>query len=431
VLLIEYADSVFSMDDPKTYYHQLLNVTTSNTRGGVGCAADYFRDQSDGMFNLQFDVYGPVKVSQSARVTSKKNYGKDAIKEAIQKSVDSLHIDYSPYDWNHDGEVEQVVLVASGYCGNVGGPDFYQFIWPNTSWLNHITVGDGLYVSQCSISAERFGNDIPCGIGTICHEYAHCLGLPDIYPVGGGNDLPYSMVDEWDLMDGGNFTAWGWCPPNFTALEKSLLGWTKIEEIKAPCQITNLKPVADGGLAYKIPKQGENDYYLLENRQQSGWDIGVPGKGLTVYHVEYDAENWRLNRVNVSGRYSFEMIHASDMDYESWMAYAQANHLSQYVSPNDMNSCLLSTSPYPLVTDTLVVRHCDETPMLLSNIQMTDAGLISFDVEQGTGIDAIDHSSTSEQLIDNGWYELQGRKLTTKPTQKGLYIHHKQKIVIW
>ena len=114
VLLVEFADSTFSMDDPKTYYNNLLNLTTSNTRGGVGCAVDYFRDQSNGAFNLQFDVYGPIKVSQAAKKSETgDNYGEASVKEAIQKSIDSLHVDYSPYDWNKDGEVEQVCQVRN------------------------------------------------------------------------------------------------------------------------------------------------------------------------------------------------------------------------------------------------------------------------------------------------------------------------------
>lgn len=421
VLLVEFADSTFSMDDPKTYYNNLLNLTTSNTRGGVGCAVDYFRDQSNGAFNLQFDVYGPIKVSQTAKKSGTgDNYGEASVIEAIKKSIDSLHVDYSPYDWNKDGEVEQVVLVACSYGGN-GGAKFTKFIWPNTGYVSSITVGENLKARQYSISTELWPNAIPHGIGTICHEFAHCLGLPDTYPVGTVSDnLPYSMVDEWDLMDGGNYTCYGWCPPNLTALEKQLMGWLSIEEISAPTKISDLKPVADGGKAYKITKEG-NEFYLLENRQQSGWDKGLPGKGLTIYHVDYDATEWKYNNVNTKSKFRFQLLHADGLDYDAWKAFCNTKGISQYIdNANRMNSRYLSTSPYPFVSDTLQVYQCSETPMPLTNIQISDAGYISFDVEQASGISPIIETTKN----DDRWYDLQGRRLLSEPSRKGLYIHN-------
>ena len=420
VLLVEYADSTFSMDDPKTYYDQLLNLTSSNTRGGVGCAADYFRDQSHGMFNLQFDVFGPIKVSQSAKSKyAGDNYGDKACLEAVKKAVDSLHIDFSPYDWNSDGEVEQVVMIVSSYCGNVGGSKFEKFLWPNTTHFygNKVQAAENLYINQYSVSAEKWYNDIPCGIGTICHEFAHCLGLPDLYPTDGS---AFSVVDEWDLMDGGNLTCWGWNPPNFSALEKNLLGWMSIDEITGNGEIKDLKSVADGGKAYKMTKSG-NEFYLLENRQQTGWDKGLPGKGLTVYHVDYSANEWEDNSVNISGKYRYELLHADGLDYDAWVKHIKATGMTDYVdTENRMNRRHLSTSAYPFVSDTLEVHQCVEIPYSIFDIQMTDAGLISFVVDDGTGIAPVVATPKNDDL----WYDLQGRRLNAEPTRKGLYIHN-------
>ena len=423
VLLVEYADSTFSMDDPKTYYDQLLNLTSSNTRGGAGCAADYFRDQSNGMFNLQFDVYGPIKVSQSAKRTkSGDNYGDEACLEAVKKAVDSLKVDFSPYDWNQDGEVEQVVLIASSYCGNSGGV-YTKFIWPNTYYFfsKRVEVAKNLYVNQYSVSAEKWGNDILCGIGTICHEYAHCLGLPDLYPT---DDSMYSMVDEWDLMDGGNYTCWGWNPPNFSALEKQLMGWLSFEDIKEPVQIKEMKPVADGGKAYRMTVEGDKFYYF-ENRQQKGWDRGLPGKGLTIYSVDYDASTWKNNGVNKKSNYRYQLVHADGLDYDGWDSFVKANGLLAYVdNENRMNRRHLSGSPFPYVSDTLEVNQCDILPMPLTNIYLSDAGTISFDVVL-TGINAVVDDDDNDC-----WYDLQGRKLSGKPARKGVYIHNRRKVAI-
>ena len=435
VILVQFSDFSFSMEHPNTYYTQLLNLSSSNTRGGAGCAADYFRDQSNGLFNIQFDVYGPIKVSQKAQITSGDNYSVSAAREATKKTVDSLGVDFSPYDWNNDGEVDQVIYIVSGYSGNTLDPDYQGYTWPNTDWFRYgkVKVGEGLYVNQYSVSAEKNINEIPCGIGTMCHEFCHCLGLPDIYPVSG--DV-FSMVDEWDLMDGGNYTAYGWCPPNFSALERTLMGWLTIDEITNPCEIHDLSPVADGGKAYKMTKQG-NEFYLLENRQQTGWDKGLPGKGLLIYRVDYNASSWRNNMVNTSSKTRYELMHADGLDYDAWRAYLTANDLSLYADQqNHMNNRVFSNSAYPLITDTLQVDKCTETPLSIFNIQMTNEGLISFNVDNGTGIKSVDSgqflampSGRAERIVDN-WFDLQGRQIKGKPLRKGIYIKNKKKIIV-
>ena len=294
-------------------------------------------------------------------------------------------------------------------------------------------MGNDLYVNQYSLSVEKWINDIPCGIGTLCHEFAHCLGLPDLYPVTGS---VYSMVDEWDLMDGGNFTCWGWCPPNFSALEKNLLGWLSFEEISSPCEVNDMAPVADGGKAYKMTKQG-NEFYLLENRQQTGWDRGLPGKGLVISHVDYSKSSWQGNLVNTSYKTRYQLLHADGMDYDAWEAYCEAHDLSQYADEDhQMNSRYLSTSAYPLITDTLEVHKCTDTPLSLLNIQMSDAGLISFTADDGTGIDSPisarpkDARNLQSQTSNLKTFDLFGRKLNGNPTRKGVYIQNKRKIIV-
>ena len=131
VVLISFSDVDFSMPDPAAYYQRLFNEQGYNEGYGPGCVADYYRDQSGGRFNLQFDIYGPVKVSVKARPTNRdNNYGYDAMTEAMDKLRDLTDADFSVYDWDEDGEVDQMVFVAAGYAGNqVSG-----YIWPNTSY---------------------------------------------------------------------------------------------------------------------------------------------------------------------------------------------------------------------------------------------------------------------------------------------------------
>lgn len=354
VILVEFTDTDFSLETPRETYDSMLNCPGFNKRQGPGCAAEYFREQSGGLFNVVFDVYGPVKVSSKAQPYSKptsstRNYGRDVFIEATNIVIDSLQVDFTPYDWNGNGSVNQVIYVYAGITGNQDSQASYGHVWPNTSTFSPITT-NGKKISNYTASAEKWVNGQSCGIGTILHEYTHSLGLPDIYPTT--NNAGYSVVDEWDLMDGGNFTNYGWCPPNYTPMEKMLLGWSQPEELTEPQTVRNLKPVSEGGVALRI-KHSDSEWLMLENRLQKGWDRGLPGEGLLVYHVNYDNSVWSGNTVNNDeNKRRFELIHADNMDYDSWYDYVSSwVKPKNYLNDGHMNSYLLSTSPYPWTTD--------------------------------------------------------------------------------
>ena len=434
VILVAFNDTDFQGDDPRGFYDKLLNETGYNNRLGPGCMAEYFREQSGGLFNLQFDVYGPYKTDYKAQPYEKpdadtRNYGRDQMMAATRMFLaENPDLDFKVYDWNNNGYAHQVIYITAGYTGNQNAETCYGYIWPNTSTFSTITTNDGTKISSYSCSAELWSNKQSCGIGTICHEFTHSLGLPDIYPTMGG-DLPYSMCDEWDLMDGGNFTNYGSCPPNYTPLEKMLLGWLTPVELTEPTTVQDLNPVADGGVVYKV-SHTDNEYYLLENRQWNGWDKGVPGRGLVIYHVNYSAGNWSANNVNNTvGAPKFELVHADNRDYDAWDDYLLAiGARTQYANSGRMNNVHLSGSPYPYATDSTetVSQLTDESVpasmmqttnaggrKLLSkpitNIRMSDDGLISFDFMGGDSTVGVKTIAITRPATATT-YDLQGRR---------------------
>jgi M6 family metalloprotease-like protein len=449
VILMSFSDKDFSMPDPQATYDSIFNYNGYNQRNGKGCVADYFRDQSNGLFNMEFDIFGPVKVESVAQPYEKptektKNYGSSQFREATTKVIaENLDWDYSQYDWNNDGYVDQIIVVYAGYGGN-NGEGSYGHIWPNTGSFSSITTSNFINFSNFTASAEVWPNNASCGIGTICHEFSHSLGLPDMYDTSSGDPV----VDEWDLMDGGNFTNYGWCPPNYTCLEKMLLGWLTPVELDDSITVEDLKPVEEGGEAFRI-KHSNNEWLLLENRQQRGWDAGAPGKGLVIYHVDYNASAWQGNYLNGNAsKRRFELINADNTDFITWENYIKTNNLGRWANKPRMNNRCLSTSPYPWSTikaDSVpfVNNELTETsvpaPVMnnsngegktilnkpITNIQMTDEGLISFDFMGGTPLpDAIQTPAIglpqSEIICD-----MQGRLLQEVPT-KGFYIIRKK-----
>jgi len=435
VILLSFRDVDFKTENPQTVFNSLFNERGYNQRNGVGCVADYFRDQSGGLFNLEFDVYGPVKVDTLAcpydNPTSKtRNYGKEQFRTAtLQVLAENPDVDYSQYDWNGDGQIEQVIYVYAGLCGNQG-EGTYGYIWPNTGSFSTIRTPDNLRISDFTGSGELWRNNLGnCGIGTICHEFSHSLGLPDIYPTS--SDAGYSAVDEWDLMDGGNFTNYGWCPPDYSPLEKMLFGWLTPVELSDPITVKDLKPTVDGGEVYII-YNSENDYYLLENRQWKGWSLGVPGRGLVIYRVNYDESKWSSNSVNnVKGRYRYELVHADGLDYDGWDELLEKRDAkSKYANKPRMNCLYLSTSPFPWSTDSTetVSAALTDTATPITNIRMSDDGLVSFDFKGGGDLSSILVPSSTLRPC-NEYFDLQGRRIVGVP-RKGIYIVNGKKVII-
>lgn len=434
VVLVSFRDVDFQMEDPNKTYNSVFNESGYNKRNGVGCVADYFRDQSGGRFNMEFDVFGPIKLDTlanpyTAPTEKTRNYGKDqfhdAMLELLKQNPDH---DFKQYDWDGNGSVDQVICVYAGLCGNQGQGS-YGHIWPNTGSFTTVTAPDGTKIANFSASGELWKNNLgSCGIGTICHEFSHSLGLPDIYPTT--NDAGYSVVDEWDLMDGGNFTNYGWCPPDYSPLEKMLFGWLTPVELTEPATIKNMKTLADGGDVYII-KKTEDNYYLLENRQWQGWSLGVPGRGLVIYHVDYLESKWSSNSVNnVKGAYRYELVHADGLDYDAWDHLLELRDAkTKYINKTRMNCLYLSTSPFPWTTDSTatVDQALTDTETPITNIRMTDEGLVSFDF-RGGDLDAV-HDLMTPRAAGDAYYDLLGRRVTGRPG-KGIYIVEGKKVII-
>jgi len=436
VVLITFNDTEFSMGDPVAYYNRLFNEEGFNEGVGRGCVADYFREQSEGRLNLQFDIYGPVKVDETAGGRNNlQTYGMFTMQKAIQKLAETEETDFAIYDWNGDSLVNQVVFVAAGFSGQQKD----GYIWPNSGYFWEDAPG-GMLCNFSSISSEIWEDNKRCGIGTIIHEFCHCLGLPDVYPV---NNAGYSVVDEWDLMDGGNYTNNGWCPPNLSAMEKMYLGWSTPVELTEPTTIEGMKPLSDGGETYIIRSSGNsNEFYLLENRRQKGWDYGCPGNGLLIFHVDYKKYNWCENDVNtIKNHFRYDLFHADGKDYQSWDLNGDGKDKNKWTMENSLRSRYLSTSTYPYtdptteetnasLTDdsspaaTLFTANAEGKKLMskaITNIQIDDDGNVSFDFMK------TDDTGVSEIISDRktsivGWYDLNGRQLHSQPHHSGIYI---------
>lgn len=303
VLLVQYADVKLSY--PKSTFENRINGENYTAEGGCGSIRDYFTDQSDGQFRPQFDIIGPITLSKNMEY-----YGgndkqgtdlrpREMIKEACQKAYNENKVDFKRYDNNNDGYVDIVYVIYAGY-GEASYPDMLEnTIWPHQwdleSPLKLGSTGTMIDRYACNNELNGYAGTELDGIGTFCHEFSHCLGLPDFYDTSDGGTFGMS---SWSIMDYGCYNDDGHTPCGYTAYEKDFLGWTSLVELNNPTIVT-LKPLSKGGEGYKIINENNpKEFYVVEYSDKDGWNKNAQAEGMLVTHVDYLESAWHENIVN-------------------------------------------------------------------------------------------------------------------------------------
>ena len=325
VILIDYPDRKFEAEDPRAFYTQMFNTqgltgwTDPHTGWDVtapGSVRDYFNDQSNGAFNPPFDVYGPYTSTKNANqcYTQSASIFRAALKKANED------IDFSKYDNNNDGRVDMVFFLVAGYSAAANGKES-GYLWPHASNFSRDYLSyDGKWLDRYASSTELYGwENTPSsvvveGIGTICHEFSHVLGLPDFYDTdyklsGGVSHHP----GGWDLMAGGSDYNYGRTPAGYTFYERYALGWAKPKTI-TKAGTYSLEAVNTSRTGYLLRTPVKNEFFTIENRQRTGWDSYIPGHGMIVTRVDSTNFNvWANNTVNCNPAHNyFEMLRAGN-----------------------------------------------------------------------------------------------------------------------
>lgn len=307
-------DSMLTGEDYNRNYSYTYRGRTYNVNS-KGSARQYFYDSSHGQYNPQFDVVGPVTVSENMAYYGKNNsYGNDShpehmINEACKLADSECGIDFTQYDNDEDGYVDFVFVIYAGYGEADGGAS--NTIWPH-AWNLYSAAGIKCQVDGKTVDLYACGNELDffskkhTGIGTFCHEFSHVLGLPDLYVT---NTATHPTLNEWDIMDYGPYNNDGNTPPSFSAYERFFMGWLQPRLIVDPENVVlNELQTSNEALLISTTDQHNligNDpnpttFYMIENRQQEGWDEHLPGHGMMLTKVQYNYNRWFQNIVNNS-----------------------------------------------------------------------------------------------------------------------------------
>lgn len=313
VVLVEYKDFGFSLDNPKKYFEEFLNGENFIDDGATGSVREYYIKNSCGQFKPTFDVYGPVMLKNN-----RKYYGGGNERNACEMVVEAVEaldaeVNFFKYDHNKDGYVDSIYIIYAHKGEADGGPS--ESVWPYSWELEEegiILEADGVKFNTYGVSNELKSNGIIEGIGTFTHEFGHVLGLPDLYNTEKSND--YSTPLDWSVMDSGSYNNDTRTPCNLSSFERYSLGWLSPEEIVSTGAYCLDQLAATNKAFIMTTEEKPDEFFMMEYRVKEGWDEYLPAQGMLIWHIDFNQNLWDWNTPNnVMDHHRVDLVRADNI----------------------------------------------------------------------------------------------------------------------
>ena len=331
IILINYTDRNYDDYVPSNYtpidfYEAMINghdYTGFTLPAGtkidcMGSVRDYYYDNSFQQFDPHFDILGPVDVPFAC--TDAHQFNCDSIFFAALEALDP-EVDFSQYDTDEDGTADMVFFLVAGF-GSDHSANNRDYLWPHMKDFTESPVLDGvnfrLYACSTNMTGEEnqyyVSFNSVAGIGPICHEFSHCLGLPDFYDTdsdgSGGITRQYPMT--WSVMASGFKNNMGRNPAGYSLFERYALGFATPTLIDGEGTIT-IPALEKSNMGYRMNTANPKEYFIIENRQRVKWDKNLAGPGMLIWRVDStNVDVWENNLVNANPNHNYyELIRAN------------------------------------------------------------------------------------------------------------------------
>mgnify|MGYP002625614840 FL=1 len=448
VILVEWNDRKFGVANPQTFYQRMTNeknlVDESKEYYPVpvtGSVKDYFVDNSMGIFEPTFDVVGPVAINYSCTYPAPKNqygvvddnwgYRITNIIKAVMNQVNNT-VDFNDYDLNNDGIIDMVFFVFAGYGSYVQGND-YRYMWPHAEDFSSWSARQGM-----TYDGKRFGR-YACsmeiqdyeamasqhvwldGIGTMCHEFSHVLGLADHYDTDYETNGVAPPAGLYDVMDNGADFNYGLTPVGYSAFERHILGFTEPTVLDTPGNY-ELASFHTGNKAFIVNTKKTNEDFYVENRQKERWDTFLPSSGLLIWRADTSRPSiWKSNDVNISpdamnlellGNAPISSLDITSINNSTWANKGAAIDLYSIRQQDNGNVTFeAGKNLYPGI-----VEDFESTPLTDADATGLSGKFCSWDLSNATVENTTAYFGNGKQMVKIA----RSGTLTTSTLEKGL-----------
>jgi M6 family metalloprotease-like protein len=310
-------DTVFALtlvgqyaDLPGNYTQAEIQAKLYDGPNPTGTVTDYYSEVSYNQLFFTGDAQGWYSVPGTVQSYLTSFGGPNFVLDLIDASDPTLnYADYIQY-YDNQGKphIGFLAIVHAGAGAEAGANNIWSHRWNFTVvsgqsyTTNDIDPVSGFNViidGPYAIMPERNGGNNNSGslieIGVFAHEFGHIFGIPDLYDTDGSS----SGLGNWGLMAVGS---WGGnnqspeTPVHACAWVKKELGWItpiNITSYQGPISVPN---VEENPIVYRMWKDGmnTNQYFLIENRQKTGFDINIYDSGFIIYHID-DSQSGNQN----------------------------------------------------------------------------------------------------------------------------------------
>jgi M6 family metalloprotease-like protein len=213
------------------------------------------------------------------------NYPQNSQKlvEDLVDAVDGA-VDFADYDNDGDNFVDVLLVIHSGTGAEFSSSN--NDIWSH-KWGIAPRYRDNVYISSFTVQPEFWASPGDMTIGVYAHELGHGFGLPDLYDT----DYTSTGVGKWCLMSYGSWNGpggLGSSPSHPCAWSRVQMGMATSTNVTSNLTGQPIISVEAGGPIYRLWTSGgaSQEYFLVENRQQTGYDAYIPNDGLLIWHID-------------------------------------------------------------------------------------------------------------------------------------------------
>lgn len=317
----------------------------------TGSMTDFYMENSYGTFYVIGDIYGWYRMPQTyayytdgqGGLGTYPNNAQRLTYDAIQ-AADAAGADFSLYDYNNDFICDGVVLIHSGPGRETTGSDddIHSHNWSLAAPENI----DSVQVSYYNMNPEEYFGSPSSSlspIGVFCHEYGHFLGLPDFYDTrtdpGDSRGLGY-----WSLMASGNYTGGSRSPAHMDPWCKEQVGFLTPITLTGNIYQAEIPAIEHNPVVYKLQNTtvSTDEYWLVENRQQMGFDAYLPGHGLLIYHVDEtrmsntDPTHYWVGLEQADGLDQLALSGSSGDNADPYPGFTQNHEFHEFSTPNSI-----------------------------------------------------------------------------------------------